>query len=198
MLTTEEKLQHFSQLVFSQAQKQSNEMIDQARQDAKEKVELYENQCLERAYKEIQKQLVTIQRQANESVSKLQIQVKKDLLIQREALMKEIFDEVIAKIMHFKETDEYDAFLEQTIRQADDFFGKGPKTVFIDHSDEKRLPSLKKKFRDLDFVVLDETDDIIGGARILQPQTNQIADNTIAARLSEQKQNFLTTSGLVL
>lgn len=198
MLTAEEKLQHFSQLVFSRAQDQCGEIIEQARAEAKKTLEAYENECLERAYKQIQKQMTTIQKQANESVSKLQIESKKELLIRREAMMNEVFDGVLQKIGEFHTSDAYAAFLEQAIQSACGLLGEGKKIAYVDASDAKHLPSLQKKFPELDFCVLDGDDSIIGGVRVLHQETRQIADNTIAARIEEQKQSFLNTSGLVL
>lgn len=198
MLTAEEKLQHFSQLVFSKAQNQCDEIIEQAREEAKKTVGAYENECLERAYKQIQKQIATIQKQANESVSKLQIETKKELLIRREAMMNEVFDGVLQKLGEFHDSDAYAAFLDQAIRSACELLGEGKKTVYVDTSDAERLPSLQKTFPSLDFCVTDGDDNIIGGARVLHQATHQIADNTIATRIEEQKHNFLSVSGLAL
>ncbi len=198
MLTAEEKIQHFSKQVFAKAQAQCNDLLHRAKQEAQAQLEDYENSCLEKTYGQIQKQIAQIQRQAGESVSKLQLDCKKTLLAKRKDIMKQVFDEVIEKISVFHSSDEYLSYLENVIRTSADVLGEGAKTVFLDASDANLVPALSKKFSDMTFSVLEANDSVLGGARVLNNDTHQLADNTIAARIEEEKHRFLESSGLTL
>ena len=198
MLTAEEKIQHFSRQVFSKAQSECNEMLLHAKQEAKAQTERYENHCLENPYAQIQKQMAQIQRSAGESVSRAQLESKKELLEKRENIMTCVFDEVSEKLTVFHQSEDYEAFLEDTVRSAAELLGTGSKSVFLDSSDAKYLPALAEKFPDMDFSVLDAKESVVGGARVLNRDTNQLADVTIAARLEAEKQRFLESSGLIL
>lgn len=198
MLTAEEKIQHFSRQVFTKAQAQCNDLLHEAEQEVKAQLEAYENKCLEKTYGQIQKQISQIQKEAGEAVSQLRLESKKELLGKREGMMKQIFDEVLAKIAVFHSSEEYPAYLEQVICSSAELLGEGEKTVFLDASDASLSASLAEKFPKLHFSVLSEKEPVFGGARVLNHDTHQLADNTIAARLEEEKQHFFETSGLTL
>lgn len=198
MLTAEEKIAHFSQLVYQQSQKQYDAILEQARSEVQDKLEAYENRCLEKAYQSIQKQMTLIQKQSNESVSRLQLESKKELLKKRESMVEDVFGEVLKKIMDFKKTDAYLGYLCLAVEDAAKALENGTLTVSLDYSDKELLPRIQAKFPGYTVEILKDSDDIIGGVRVTDIASSRIVDNSIASKLNEQKEKFLNTSGLYI
>ena len=53
MLSSEEKLQRFSESVYKDAQNQCNALIEEAKKKAGAETDIFETECLEAAYKTI-------------------------------------------------------------------------------------------------------------------------------------------------
>ena len=62
MLSSEEKLQRFSESVYQDAQNQCNALIEEAKKKASAETDIFETECLEAAYKTIKKQMSVILR----------------------------------------------------------------------------------------------------------------------------------------
>lgn len=198
MLTSEEKLQHFSQMIFKEAEQQKQAIMEQAQAECKTMRDQFETQCLETAYKTIQKKITAMQKESNETVARMQTESRQALLARREEMVREIFDAVRIRLEAFKQTQDYQTLLFDSIRAGIAEVGGDGIVVYLDHSDAHLSAAVGAEFPAADVQVLPAEDEILGGARVLCRQTRAISDRTLAARLQEEHDKFIASSGLVL
>lgn len=196
MLTVEEKLQHFSQLVLNQAQKQKADILSRAEAECRSMEEAHENKCLEQAYRGIQKRIASINREMNERVSKAQTACRQQLLARRGQMTDEVFAAVCQKLRAFKQTPAYQELLFQWIQAGMAEVQTEPSgaIIAIDASDAAHKSAVEAAFPGAAVELLPE--DSIGGVRIRAKNGAAVADYTLASRLREERQRFLLMSGL--
>lgn len=196
MINPAEKFEHFSRAVLNEAKKQYEVIIKQAENEVKEKTEDYENVCLEEAYKSIKKQQSQISKSVSEAVSKFARESKASIIKKRNSIVEEVFNSVLCKIKEFKDSDQYKEFLLRQIKTAVSDLGEGEIVIYLDKSDEVYIPEIKGLYKNSEVLLTEEN--IIGGCKVLNKTKMQISDNSIAASLNVQKQDFLMSSGLIL
>jgi V/A-type H+-transporting ATPase subunit E len=196
MIDSTEKFDRFSRTVLTKARQEYESIITQAEMELGEKTEAYENTCLENAYKSIQKQQTEIKNNATAEVSKIAREARSSIASKRINIVGEVFDLVLDKISAFKQTAQYKEFLLAQISQSVTELGAGEMIIYLDKSDEAYVSDIKLLYPEAEVACTDEN--IIGGCKVLNQSKMQFADNTVAANLDSQKQNFFMTSGLVL
>lgn len=196
MLSTEEKLQRFSESVYQDAQNRCNELIKQAEEKASAETDAYETACLEEAYHQIKKQMAQIVRSANETVSKAEIDAKSALLLKREEIIKEVFAGVLEKIAAYKQTEAYLTDLVSAAKAAKEQGEENGITVSLSKSDAHLASAVAEQSGAN--VTVSDTDDLIGGICVLINNTNKVLDMSFAAKLRDAKEQFLKSSGLTL
>jgi len=200
----DETLNNFSRVVLGKAFKvrESIELdLKKRKKDIMEEKEIF---LLGEAYKKIQANKMKIIQQANENISKARLDGQKELIIRRNYIIKEIFDDVDIKIKEFVDSDKYYDWLfgkiKDSIKNIDD---NGSIKIFLNKSDEKYLEKLgkeickfceAKKF-ELDIVM---DNDIVGGALISNSNSNYLINISIKEKINEAKKQFLKQSGLTV
>ena len=182
MLSSEEKLQRFSESVYKDAQNQCNALIEEAKKKAGAETDIFETECLEAAYKTIKKQMSVILRTANEKVSKAEIESKSALLLKREEIMKEVFTGVLQKVSAWKQTKDYENYLLDAAEKAKNLGGENGITVYLTSSDAQ----FAARIEEVSGVktAVSDTDDLIGGICVLVNNTITVFDLSFAMRLS--------------
>ncbi len=195
MQSSEEKLRHFSEKVFEQAKQQYERILEQAQLTADNMMKEREYKCLADAYKNIQKQIGIIKARETKGIAAAKREMQVKLLDIRERMMDEVFESVAAKIEEFRASEGYGAFLMECIRNACAEVGAGE--IFIDRSDEKYVENIKKEFPDCEVLFFEE-DGAVGGCEVINHAHTRSKNNTIAAKLKQQRQKFIEDSGLFL
>ena len=111
-----------------------------------------------------------------------------------EAEVKEaLFGEVSTKIRDFMSTSEYETYLCQKIKEAQDFAENDEIHIFLSSTDRERLDALIQK-TGISLQVSGE--DFIGGIRAEIPHKNILIDNSFAANLDAMRKEFKFDGGM--
>ncbi len=192
-------MQHFSGMIFAEADAQRKQILAQAEQECAAIRETFETDCLERAYQTIQKKIAGMQKASNETVARMQLESRQKLLSEREQVVETVFLEVKARIAAYQSTEAYRALLFETICKGMAETGAGAgAVVYLDHTDAGLVDAVKAEFPGAVVKLLPADDAVLGGARVYAPESRALADNTLALRLAEERRRFLQTSGLSL
>lgn len=131
----------------------------------------------------------------NREISELEEASRKRLTERREALETQVFERVRARIAAFCETPEYHALLQKSAEQAAKAVGGKRLTVFLREADMPLTDTLSAVLPKDTRFACDETI-ALGGLKIRSEETGLLADDTLDARLEQQKAQFLSVSGL--
>ena len=141
-MTTEEKLQHFYDASIESAAKEAR-FLQEEHREALEKMFQEHKETKERQAKaQLQAESDSLKREINKTVSAKQLEYRRILSSRTEEIKKEIFQEVERKLTLFKNTPEYMEYLYTRIQEALDFAGEDEMIIYIDPSDESRIPDL--------------------------------------------------------
>lgn len=198
MLTFSEKMHHFAQNVFEHAIERRDALLEAVEKDAREKVEEFRNSFYNEACKNTEKQEKLITAKAQAGLAELRLKLRSELILARETMLGDIFTEVTQKIIAFKKTPDYRAFLNKAVKDALTLLGEGEIVVYLDASDAAFGEDVRAAFPGVRVEILDGEDEIIGGCRALNRTKAKMADNTLAEGIEAQKREFLKQSGLIL
>ena len=115
------------------------------------------------------------------------------LLHTMEELKEALFGEVSTKIRDFMSTSEYETYLCQKIKEAQDFAENDEIHIFLSSTDRERLDVLIQK-TGISLQVSGE--DFIGGIRAEIPHKNILIDNSFAANLDAMRKEFKFDGGM--
>ncbi len=198
MLTTEEKLRHFSRSVFARAQKQADDTLEKARQEVKRQKDVFESKCLEQAYQTIQQKTRKTRRQMQETVAQQKLEARRALFKSREAMVDDIFAQAAARLAAFRTEDGYIQFLKDAIRQAQTALGTEHLQIFLDAADKPLLDALQAAYPSAVFTLETSEGSRLGGIRALDEAAGRTADFSVTALLRTEREHFLAESGFTL
>ncbi len=193
-----EKLNRFSAVVLSDAQKKraaieaDNELIKKQKNDEAQ------NEFLKNAYETIQSAVEKIRREDNEKVLMAGVNARKELFAAREKIIENVFNEIKDNLLAFTKTSDYSSWLLKQIKQASDEIGEGDKTVFARSEDVALINKIISDIPDKDgkITVEEINEDIIGGIKVRNNTRGIISDCTFDEILAGKKTDFLNRSGL--
>lgn len=190
-----DKLQNFSRLVCQQAIQHRDCLLSHLAQEKQKRMDEAEMQGYASAYKQIQSAKADLSRTSNEQLSRMRLEAKMQLSSRREQIVSSVFQQVFEKLHAFIKSEQYYPWLVSKCREAAALLGGRDIVLYVNHSDEAYRQRLTM---DTGFTVqiLSRTEDIIGGVYALHPSTHRKSDRTITTLFEEEKQHFLTTSGL--
>ena len=151
-------------------------------------------------YENIQQNIQSAQKSANERVLHAELDSKKKLIMRREEIIDDVMKLSRAKIVEFIESDKYEEWLLSKIEKALFEVGKGSKTIYISSDDIKlkekieQIPDTRQELRLRHRV----KKIFLGSAKVLNTDRKVAVDYLFKEMLSEEKQKFLQSSGLAL
>ena len=198
MLTTEEKLRHFSQSVFAKAQKQADTVTQSAQRAAKVQTDAFENRCLDNAYHTIQNQTRKIRRHAQENVARQKLEARRELFKKREAMVDEVFSAAAERLAAFRASSGYLAFLKKSVAEAETVLGTTALQVTLDSADSAFVTELQSAYPDAEFKTGKTGSRLPGGLYAADTAAARTADLTLESLLRDEKTRFLAESGFTL
>lgn len=192
-----DKLETFSALVLQDAREKRNELMESVEKEYNERLDAKETELLEGAYENIQKNIRTSQKDANERVLHTELDAKKKLILKREGIIEDIMNSAKDRLFEFTKSGDYEKWLVDKAEKAFSELGEGKKTVYLSAEDMK----FKDKIESLaEGVTVEETTEhgTIGGISVTNTERRVAADYTLGELLSEQKTKFLRESGLTI
>lgn len=192
-MTIEEKLQHFYTASIDSAMQEAQEIQSQ-HQEALDKIFQEHKATKERQIQaHIQAETDNLKREINKTVSARQLEYRRLLSDKTEEIKKRLFADVEERLMHFKSTPEYLEYLSARIQEAQDFAGKDPFIVYLDPTDQHRIPELAARFG---FAPVVSRESFMGGMRAVIRSKNILIDNSFATLLREAKEEFVFAGGM--
>ena len=194
-----EKLNTFTSLVLKDAEQKREKLLENVQKEYSERIDAKENELLQGAYENIQQNIHSAQKSANERVLHAELDSKKKLIMRREEIIDDVMKLSRAKIVEFIESDKYEEWLLSKIEKALFEVGKGSKTIYIS-SDDIKLKEKIEQIPDTSRITVEASGekDFLGGAKILNTDRKVAVDYSFKEMLSEEKQKFLQSSGLAL
>lgn len=194
-----EKLNTFTSLVLKDAEQKREKLLENVQKEYSERIDAKENELLQGAYENIQQNIQSAQKCANERVLHAELDSKKKLIMRREEIIDDVMKLSRAKIVEFIESDKYEEWLLSKIEKALFEVGKGSKTIYIS-SDDIKLKEKIEQIPDTSRITVEASGekDFLGGAKVLNTDRKVAVDYSFKEMLSEEKQKFLQSSGLSL
>lgn len=194
-----EKLNTFTSLVLKDAEQKREKLLENVQKEYSERIDAKENELLQGTYENIQQNIQSAQKSANERVLHAELDSKKKLIMRREEIIDDVMKLSRAKIVEFIESDKYEEWLLSKIEKALFEVGKGSKTIYIS-SDDIKLKEKIEQIPDTSRITVEASGekDFLGGAKILNTDRKVAVDYSFKEMLSEEKQKFLQSSGLAL
>jgi len=191
MADLEKKLVNFSHMILSEAEQKKEQIISDLNKQQEAAVNQKETEILAEAYEDIQKAIARFARENNERVMKFEMTRRKEVILVREKIIEQIFEEVQNRLAEFVSTPEYIDWLLNTTQKAIDEIGCGD--IRVTEEDLKYKDAILARFEGCTVSQMDETDSIGG---VIVYNNNIFVDYTIREMLAEQHKEFLKTSGL--
>lgn len=194
-----EKLNTFTSLVLKDAEQKREKLLENVQKEYSERIDAKENELLQGVYENIQQNIQSAQKSANERVLHAELDSKKKLIMRREEIIDDVMKLSRAKIVEFIESDKYEEWLLSKIEKALFEVGKGSKTIYIS-SDDIKLKEKIEQIPDTSRITVEASGekDFLGGAKVLNTDRKVAVDYSFKEMLSEEKQKFLQSSGLAL
>lgn len=193
----EDKLQRFSRHVFEQAYAQRDAMSHSLQQQRDQALAQIRQRCSLAAAAMLERARTDIEREANEALSRIQLESKRELTLHRSEIMEKIFEEVRHKLEHFQQGPTYYSWLVSTAREALAKLGEGELELHIDSVDAAHARTLEADCG-VPVKLAESSENIQGGVRAVNRTTSVIYSDTFSQRLEDQKNEFLKISGLTI
>lgn len=200
MLGDNNKIEKFEKSIFEQTDK----IIEKIEQEIKEikstqLSELEKQQCdrskdiLEIAEKEI---IENMQRQ----ISINQIKLNQTLLLERQAIIKQVFNNITYKLSQFVNTQEYEKYLISNIIQIIKKYNLKNCIIYITEQDQKynKIISTQLSGLDIKYIIDNSQCNFIGGFKIKECTNNIFIDQTLDCLIENQSTYFNKICGLYI
>lgn len=209
MMSNEEKLHAFEQLVMKRAE----EIRDGINRELDEKTEKelvsYRKQYRHEAARMRSKGLSETRKEARWIVSNAQNKGQNDLMAKRNEIIDRVFDRLTEQLAAFTRTEAYDGYFRKrlidAVQAAAVYMGESNERVRILVT-KQDLETKTELIRDIfeaiavwaqaEVAVCEE--DIIGGCLVTIPSLGLAIDNSMRADVARERESFLSWSGLTL
>lgn len=192
----EEKLRSFKSVVLREAKTKGEKKLDKTMKKTNDTMEKNETEYLSEAYEKIQNKIRSIRREDNEKVLQADIEARRKLLKAREEIVNKVFNEAKGKLLEFKATDEYSAWLKSKIGNAVSELGEGKLSAMFSADDRAAAEKIADSYPDVKFI-FEDTDEI-GGVRIYNEDKKTAVDYRFSELLAAQRAEFLHVGGLTI
>lgn len=190
MRIVEEKLERFRNDIMVDVVAQKDALLAEFNHGYDEEFDQKETEYLTDSYNIIQAGLKKIDKEKHEILSKATMDNKTQLLNKRSSVIEGVFILTQKKLRAFSMSNDYFAFLVEMIEANLILIGSGEIVIYINHSDEKHLDDLQKKFQ-CSILLENKNIDMLGGCKIMNKTAGLFIDDSFSKRLDDQKDTFL-------
>ena len=187
VLTTEEKLEHFSSFCIEDARTRSAKMLDEYTNALEQTLEEHQADARRRAGMQLDAETAKMQREINKKLSIEQINLKRTLGHKQDELKDMLFVELKDMLANFMETGEYLKLLEKQVTRAKEVAGTEALIIYLDPADEDKARRLALQYN-ADIRISEYS--FSGGSRAVIPSKNILIDNSFETKLAEAKAEF--------
>lgn len=183
-ITEQEKLDRFNTAVNKRVDIQIDEIMKSAEKEKKAVLEEAENKALTDSENLIQTEIKKIESKYKSKYAQVEQDNKRNVLIHRNELVEKIFSNVEKKILDFKNSDKYEQYLVNCIKNAD-----------IDDTTEILINNNDMKYKDVLIKTLGrhcsfKEDNSIEMGGMLIVNGSDLTDKTLDTTLLEERKKF--------
>lgn len=187
-MNLEEKLESFSNMAISEAEKKRNEMLKKIKEESSLACDEFRKKENRRKDEILKEENAKIQQEKNKKLIETSIKSKKTLIDLREKLTNDLFSSVTKKIEAYITSDEYLNKLKNDITKLSDEYNDEIE-IYLD----KRNMSLKSQLnenKNINIKILEAKENLLGGYKALIKSKNIIIDNSYREKIMEEQRNF--------
>ncbi len=194
-----EKLNNFTSLVLKDASAKRDRIFENIEKEYEERMDEKETEILKSAYESIQQNIRSSKKEANDRIRQAELDSRKKLIIRREEIINEVMKLSQNKLIEFIKSDKYEEWLIEKIKKALFEVGKGEKTVIIS-ADDIAFKEKIEQIPEMSEITVEASPerDFLGGVKIVNISRRISVDYSFKEMLSQQKREFLQSSGLAL
>jgi vacuolar-type H+-ATPase subunit E/Vma4 len=186
-MTLDEKLNHFYDSVIESATKQNIEIVEEYKKTLQKNFEERKEAALRKAEANYRIASENIIRERNRKLSAESMEIRRKVLEKTAEVSERIFTDVRKKLDEYMKTSDYDELLCAQITKAKSFAQVDDITIYINPTDEQKIPYLEEK-TGATLTVSDR--DFIGGIRAVIPSRSILIDNSFMTKLTEAESSF--------
>ena len=194
-MPSDNKIIEFFNAINEDLQRQVNEITEEANRLKAEQTRKAKRDAKKQTDAFLRGETAGIMKSCGRRVAAARAGAKKELLERRAVLEQQAFDRAADKLKAFTETPDYEAFLAKSAQRIAANFNGGEIVFYLRRADEKYAEAIAAAVpQPCRF----ETDDeiLIGGCRAVSESSRLSADDTLDARLENQRDWFGEHSGL--
>lgn len=191
-MTIDEKLSHFYDVTIEDAQAKAAGILEEHRKALAQMTEKHKADSQENAQVQIKAETANARREINKALSAEQLTIKRDWTKKQNELKEKLFAEVKTQMENFRNTPDYPAYLENTIKEALDFAEQDKINIYLSPEDSALLPDLVERTKA--FITV-SAEDFLGGVKATIPHKNILIDHSFAGNFQAVYKEFKFDGG---
>ncbi len=197
MPDTVSKTDNFLKAIEKYAEEQRGKLQSEVEAFREREMNAAEEEGLREAYTMIQKTMADINSRIARETSKADAASKKNIFLKRQQIEDEVFARAKEKLLAFCETEKYDALMKRSAVNISHVLKADDVVLYVRQDDMKYKAKLKLYFGvNCEIQPTDEIE--IGGMIGVSRSMGLIADETLDAKLLQQREWFYENSGLTV
>ena len=197
MPDTVSKTDNFLKAIEKYAEEQRGKLQSEVEAFREREMNAAEEEGLREAYTMIQKTMADINSRIARETSKADAASKKNIFLKRQQIEEEVFARAKEKLLAFCETEKYDALMKRSAVNISHVLKADDVVLYVRQDDMKYKAKLKLYFGvNCEIQPTDEIE--IGGMIGVSRSMGLIADETLDAKLLQQREWFYENSGLTV
>ncbi len=191
------KTSKFLEAINKYAKEQRDKLNSEAEKIRKEEEIRIEDEMLGNAYKLIQREMAEMKTEISREYSNREMEGRRKLFERRSEIMEEVFDKARERLIEFTKSDAYEKFLKDVVSSVLETLSGSDLVLYLRSEDQHFADMLKSSCKtQCEFSVDDSIK--LGGVRGYSKSQGVIVDETLDARLEDQREWFVENSGLIL
>ncbi len=189
------KTSNFLKAINKYAAEQRKEIKTQAEEFRKYELQKAEAEVLRDAYFLIQKEMAQMKKGISSEVSKMEMEKRRELFAKRQLIMNEVFKKAEDKLLEFTKTQDYKELIKKYVSSISKIIKKPGTILYICKRDKDMIDEIKETYGKPCSVEVSENIKI-GGVLAENQEMSIIIDETIDAKLDDQREWFAENSKL--
>ncbi|MPM83323.1 V-type proton ATPase subunit E [bioreactor metagenome] len=191
-----DRIANFSQIVLQDAIKERDEILAEIRNIKDTKISKAELDILEEVYRYIHDEMVKVQDEYKQLLSKNIFDLKRNLLLRRDEILNLVFNEVKEKLIGYTKSEEYTPYMESLVKEAVKSIQSKEITILVKNDDLSLSELLKTAALPILCQVEPSGDIMLGGLIVNSASDHIFIDETLDTRFLAERRGFILQSGL--
>ncbi len=193
-MNTKTKESKFLDAINKYAEQQKAQITQEIEDYKNTKIEQATQQGLQDAYDLIRADIAQRKAVIVNELAKKELALRNGLFRERQALADKVFDEAKEKLLAFTQSEEYSEFLRRSLEEIKAHCGTAQCVISIAPCDEEKRSLIESVIPDAQITA--DNHILIGGIKANCPTLGILMDDTLDARLEEQREWFIENCGM--